>query len=96
MTDDIDDPRVHEGVEHLRRAAREMIAASRAFLDVVEEVVERPDAVGDVLGMVGSIGEQLRRGAAGAAGAGCAPRRGDPDADDDDPTDGGIFRIPVD
>lgn len=41
----LDDPRTREGVEHLQAAARELIAAARAFLDVAEEVVADPSAV---------------------------------------------------
>ncbi|CAN5708849.1 hypothetical protein BH10ACT3_BH10ACT3_09670 [soil metagenome] len=37
------DPRAAEGVEHLQRAAREMLKAARSFLDVVEDVVEDPE-----------------------------------------------------
>lgn len=79
------DPRVQEGVDHLQRAARELIAASRAFLDVVEEVVERPDAVQDLLGVVGSLGE--------AASRTLRPDRRTPPSDDDD--DPPVQRIPV-
>jgi hypothetical protein len=49
------DERAGEGVAHLQAAARELLAAARAFLDVAEEVVEDPkagealfDALGDV------------------------------------------------
>lgn len=40
--------RAGEAVAHLQAAVRELVAASRAFLDVVEEVVEDP-AAGDAL-----------------------------------------------
>ena len=43
---------------HLQTAAREMIAAVRAFLDVAEEVVEDPKA-GEAL--LDSLGEVARR-----------------------------------
>ena len=33
------DPRVAAGLEHLQRAAREVIAASRALLDAAEDIV---------------------------------------------------------
>ena len=79
------DPRVQEGIDHLQRAARELIAASRAFLDVVEEVVDRPDAVQDLLGVVGSLGR--------AAGRTLRPDRRAPSSDDDD--DPPVQRIPV-
>ena len=57
-----DDPRVQAGLEHLQRAAREVIAASRALLDVAEELVEDPKAaagVVDALGSLGLIGRKL-------------------------------------
>ena len=41
----MDDRRTTEGVEHLQAAARELLGAARAFLDVVEEVVEDPERV---------------------------------------------------
>ncbi|MCB0978297.1 MAG: hypothetical protein KDB02_12650 [Acidimicrobiales bacterium] len=85
------DPRVEQGVEHLQRAAREMIAASRAFLDVVEELVERPEGVREVLGAVSSLGDvaglamrQARRSAPG--------REPSHDDGDDEPP---VQRIPV-
>lgn len=39
----MDERRTAEGVEHLQAAARELLGAARAFLDVVEEVVEDSD-----------------------------------------------------
>lgn len=50
--------RTGDGVAHLQAAAREMIAAARAFLDVAEEVVEDPKA-GDAL--LASLGDVARR-----------------------------------
>lgn len=58
------DERAAEGVEHLQAAARELLAAARSFLDVVEDVVEDRarfadaatvvgEAVRDGLGLVG-------------------------------------------
>jgi hypothetical protein len=40
---EMDDRRGAEGIEHLQAAAREMLAAARSFLDVVEDVVEDPE-----------------------------------------------------
>jgi hypothetical protein len=37
--------RARDSVEHLRAAARELIAAARAALDVAEDIVEDPSAV---------------------------------------------------
>jgi hypothetical protein len=78
------DPRLQAGVEHLQRAAKEAIAASRALLDVAEELVDDPRAVRGVLGALGSV-VQAAGGLAGRA------RDGRPD-DGDDP---GVQRIPV-
>ena len=65
MADDLpgdgtDEPtdRAGEALGHLQAAARELIAASRAFLDVVEEVVDDPKA-GDAL--LESLGDLTRR-----------------------------------
>lgn len=71
------------GVEHLQRAAKEAIAATRALLDVAEELVDDPRAVRGVLGALGTV--------AGAA-SGLAGRGRDRGPDDDDP---GVQRIPV-
>lgn len=83
---------VPDGVEHLRRAAREMIGATRALLDVVEEVVERPGAMDDLIGMFGAIGDQLRRGAGMSSGR----TERDPFLRDDPDPDDGFQRIRVD
>jgi hypothetical protein len=40
---DTDDP-VREGLEHLRAAARELVAAARVAIDACEEIVEDSDA----------------------------------------------------
>jgi len=98
MTPEADDPRVQEGVDHLQRAAREMIAASRAFLDVVEELVERPDAVGDLVALVGELGGRVRRSGFAAGGPPFEAPDDDPGGDDPDgdgPDDGPIQKIAV-
>lgn len=88
-----DDPRVQAGVEHLKRAAHEAIAASRALLDVAEDLVDDPRALGGVLELLGGLGGLAGR--LGSAGGGRADR---PDRDpfasdgDDDPP---VQRIPV-
>lgn len=86
---DAEQPAV-DGLDHLRRAAREMIGATRALLDVIEDVVERPGAMDEIVGMVGAIGDQLRRGA--GMGGGSADR--DPFLRDE--PDDGVQRIQVD
>lgn len=83
------DPRVQQGIDHLQRAAREMIAATRALLDVAEELVEDPHAAGDVGRFVASLAGQAQRwtGQAGRNGA----RSATEDPDDEPP----VQRIPV-
>lgn len=54
-----------DGAEHLQRALREMIQAARAVLDVVEDMVDDPDRVQDVVddatGAVGDVISMTRR-----------------------------------
>ena len=49
------DDRAQEGLSHLQAAAREAIAAARAFLDVADELVSDPAAVSAVVDAVGSV-----------------------------------------
>ena len=77
------DPRLQAGLEHLQRAAREMIAASRALLDVAEELVEDPKAASGIIDLLGSVAP--RRGARPA-------RDHDGDEGDEEPP---VQRIPV-
>ncbi len=87
-----DDPRVQAGVETLQQAAREVISASRALLDLAEELVDDPGAVRAVAGFVGEMA-----GAAGGLGAVRDRRRpgDDLDGDDDPDDDPPVQRIPV-
>jgi len=77
------DPRLLAGVEHLQRAAKEAIAATRALLDVAEELVDDPRAVRGVLGALGTVT---------SAASSLAERGRNRGPDDDDP---GVQRIPV-
>lgn len=88
-----DDPRVQAGVAHLQVAAHETIAAARALLDVAEDLVDDPRALGDVLDLVGGLGALARRLGDPARRVAERPVR-DPfaAADDDDPP---VQRIPV-
>lgn len=65
------DERATEGLGHLQRAAMEMIAAARAFLDVAEEVVADPDKVADVVSVVSTMATAAA--AKGRASTGHAP-----------------------
>jgi hypothetical protein len=69
--------RAREGLEHLQAAARELIAAARAALDVAEDVVNDPDSLAAVAGMIGTVGDLARRMSGGDR---AAPSRPDGDA----------------
>jgi hypothetical protein len=49
MAEDAED-RVHEGIEHLQAAAREVIQATRSLLDAAEELIDDPRSVQDLVG----------------------------------------------
>jgi hypothetical protein len=53
--------RAREGLEHLRAAARELIAAARAALDVAEEVVNDPESIATLAGTLATVGDVARR-----------------------------------
>lgn len=59
----MDDRRGAEGIEHLQAAAREMLAAARSFLDVVEDVVEDPERLSAA---ASSVVDLVRGGVASA------------------------------
>ena len=44
-----------DGLAHLQKAALEMIAAARAFLEVAEKVVENPETVRHAVATVGTL-----------------------------------------
>jgi len=96
--------RAREGVQHLQAAARELIAAARAALDVAEQWVEDPEALASAVSVLAGLGELARRTAGTTPpGAGPAARPGPggpadpgddagPDGDGDEPR---VQRIPV-
>ena len=43
------------GIEHLQAAARELIAAARAALDVAEDIVEDPDTAASLAGVADTV-----------------------------------------
>jgi hypothetical protein len=51
--------RAQEGLAHLQAAARELIAASRAFLDVVEDLVDDPGSGEAVLDALGDLSRRF-------------------------------------
>ncbi len=80
---------IDDGVEHLQAAAHEMIAAGRAFLDAVEDVVRDRDAVASVVDAFGSIAHAATEAASQAASqasrvATGRDRSGGSSRDDDD------------
>lgn len=90
------DPRVQAGLEHLQRAAREAIAASRALLDVAEELVEDPKVVGEVFQALGSLGGFAgRANRPGSSGRPSAARPTDGEVGGDDGGDSPVQRIPI-
>ncbi|MGH9184561.1 MAG: hypothetical protein ACRD0U_01905 [Acidimicrobiales bacterium] len=58
----VDDERAREGLDHLQSAAKELIAAFRAMLDVAEKLVDDPGSVEDVVGFFGSAARRRDRG----------------------------------
>lgn len=69
MMGGMEDPRGADGVEHLQAAARELVAAARSFLDVVEDVVEDPERF---QGAARGVVSLLRDGVGAAADAAAA------------------------
>lgn len=64
----MNEERAREGVEHLQNAARELIEAARAFLDVAEEAVEDPAALKPLVGTLVELAD-LAAGRMRASGA---------------------------
>ncbi len=79
-TGDIHD-RARQGAEHLQAAARELIAAARAALDVAEEVVNDPESLVAVAGVVATVGDLVRRFAGAGQAPGPAPDGAPPEPD---------------
>jgi hypothetical protein len=61
----MNDERAAKGIEHLQGAALEMIEAARAFLDVVEELVNDREKVAEAASTLSSFAAAAAR-AAGA------------------------------
>jgi hypothetical protein len=78
MSDPTGDDHVRNGLDHLQAAALELIAATRAFLDVAEDLVREPGVAADFV-----------RTAAGMVAA----LRGDSTPPSDDPPEPGVRRI---
>ena len=52
--------RARDGIQHLQAAARELIHAARALLDVAEDVVDDPAAIATLVGALGALGDAAR------------------------------------
>src|SRR5262245_60689096 len=92
------DERAARGVEHLQAAAMEMIAAARAFLDVVEDVVADPEKVADVVSAVSSVARDVGDAAkdvAQSATRSATRSRGASTDDASEDEEEGVQRIPV-
>lgn len=61
--------RAADGLHHLQTAAREAIAAARAFLDVAEELVADPATVSSIVDAVGAAVRTAARAGREATGA---------------------------
>jgi hypothetical protein len=85
------DPRVQAGVEHLQRAAREVIAATRSLLDAAEDLVEDPRAATGVLEVLATLAARGRDVVADVV----AERDASPAGDEPDDDGGPVQRIPV-
>jgi hypothetical protein len=68
--------RARDGIQHLQAAAREMIHAARALLDVAEDLIDDPAAVATLVGALGAIGDAARRRARRHRRAGSRRRAG--------------------
>lgn len=76
------EPSATEAVGHLRAAATELIAAARAVLDLVEQVVDDDDALASAAETMTSLTKAASRAARDASGYG-SPRPAAPDPPDD-------------
>lgn len=84
--------RAREGIEHLQAAARELIAAARAALDVAEDMVDDPDTVASLTGVAETVTGFVRTVVPSRRHGGDAGRGGPAGDDDGDST---VQRIPV-
>jgi hypothetical protein len=55
MAAERDDDWAQKGLEHLQAAAREVIQATRTFLDAAEELVDDPKAVQGLMSTLGMV-----------------------------------------
>jgi hypothetical protein len=87
--------RARQSVEHLQAAARELIQAARAALDVAEEVVADPEALVSLAGALSTMGDLARRATGASARARGAGGPGPAGSMADDDTEPRVTRITV-
>lgn len=89
------DPRVQDGIDHLQRAAREVIAASRSLLDAAEDLIEDPEAATRLAGLFEAV-TTTAADLVGRTGPGPGPRaRAGPGKDGPEDHGPPVQRIPV-
>jgi hypothetical protein len=69
--------RAREGIQHLQAAARELIHAARALLDVAEDVIDDPAAIATLMSALGAMGDAARRRAAATTATSAADEDGE-------------------
>jgi hypothetical protein len=60
--------RAREGIQHLQAAARELIHAARALLDVAEDVIDDPAGIATLAGALSAMADAARHRATAAPG----------------------------
>lgn len=90
------DPRLVSAVDHVQRAALEMIAAMRNALEVAEDLVEDPSALQALMRGVVLAARSGIEGDMAVANRAGEPRGGDADAPIEAPAQARVKRIRVD
>ena len=92
------DDRAAEGIRHLQAAALEAIAATRAFLDIAEDLVKDPGHIKVAADVAADfLGPFIAKGRAAAAAAAATARARPAESGDDDvaPQHPRVQHIPV-
>lgn len=87
--------RARESVEHLQSAARELIQAARAALDVAEEWIDDPQSLASLAGTLTVVGDMARRVTGMGVGARPEPAADGGDGPGPEPGDPRVQRIDV-
>lgn len=92
---DVGDP-LREGLEHLHAAGRELVAAARAAIGAIEEIVDDPEAVRDARASVSEFFRTVARSTGLASSQ--AERTADAEASTEthDERTSGVEHIPLD